>query len=201
MDAFKGKFQLALLIIFLLIFLFVFLVTKAARSIKNEHISVLRGILLINPPQAESIQYVLDALNIMFGQAPTRQNALELLGRENFKDLLINYDVFNMSDDTLIQLKPIVSNIDFRPENIVDVNNIRIININCQKICQYVLDVYDCAIKLRKTKLLKIFASLLGKKEISIVDYMENIQKLHKYQQKRQLFNLDESNNCYKILA
>ncbi len=137
----------------------------------------------------------------MFGYAPTRQNTLELLSKENFKDLLINYDVYNMSDDILIKLKPIVNNKEFRPENVYDSGNIRIININCQKICQYVLDVYDCAIKLRKTKLLKVFANLLGKKQISIVDYMENIQKLHRYQKKRQLFNLDEANNCYKILA
>lgn len=78
--------------------------------------SELRGILVINPYQAEKIQFVMDSVSTLFNQRLTRDNALKLLGKNNFKEVLLTYNIKNMSNETLINLRKYVIDVRFNPK-------------------------------------------------------------------------------------
>ncbi len=99
---------------------------------------------LRSPPPL--VRFVMEAINIMFGYPADWYYSKKLLGKENFGQMLCDFDRDNMSDEILEKLEPYVRDLN------VNRNKIKFADRAISGLWDYVVALYRYGIYVKQIK-------------------------------------------------
>ncbi|KAA6382715.1 MAG: putative dynein heavy chain, partial [Streblomastix strix] len=108
---------------------------KALESLSKAAITEVKT--FANPP--EGVKRVMNAVCTLMGKKPDWDNARQLLSQTNFIQMLINYDITEITDAVDRKMRPFIEDPDFKPEKVESVSKA------AANICQWIVAIVEFA--------------------------------------------------------